>query len=95
VSKVINIILNMENDKNLNFEEYDWFTKDPVQNAYYITKNDICYKDSENEKLFSGLENIDSSGLSSTHLTNPEGIKFSHIYSGKNTIIHGGGIFIV
>jgi hypothetical protein len=79
----------------LKIDEYDWLTRDPIQNAYFITKNDICYKDKDDTKLFSGLENVDRSGLVDSHITNAEGIKFSHIHSGKNTIIHGGGIDIL
>jgi hypothetical protein len=81
-------------EKILNFEDYDWLSHDPVQNTYFITKNDICYKNNDDNKVFSGLENIDKSNLANSHLSKPEAIKFSHIYSGKNAIIHGGGKYL-
>jgi hypothetical protein len=85
------LFYNLIMEKILNIDEYDWLTRDPIQNTYFITKNDICYKENEKQKLFAGVENVDRSGLVESHITNPEGYKFSHVYSGKNTIIHGGG----
>jgi hypothetical protein len=77
--------------------ECDWFTRDSKSNTLYYTSESKCYKHSTVKKTLA-FEELDikleaNPTLDYNYQNNfSQNVKFSQNLSGKNIVIHGGGI---